>query len=263
VTTATPTRRHGPIRIDADGPIRILTLDRPDDLNAFNGDMHRAIATVWDDLSDDGDARACVLTGAGKAFSAGGDWAFMLETQQDEERRAAVMQEARRIITAMARFRLPVVAAVNGPAVGLGCSVAMLCDIVLIADTAFLSDPHVAVGLVAGDGGAATWPVHTSLLKAKEYLLTGRRIPAAVAVEIGLANRVVPAATVVDEAVALAREIAALPARAVQDTKRALNLHLEKALAGPMDVALLSERESMGSQAHIDAVAKLRAGRPG
>ncbi len=150
----------------------------------------------------------------------------------------------------MVRFPLPVVAAVNGPAVGLGASVAVMCDIVYMADTAFLADPHVKVGLVAGDGGAALWPLLTSMLRAKEYLFTGARIPAAEAVSLGLANRVVDGAAVVEESVALADRLAAVPRQALQDTKRALNAHITRAIAGVLDFALAAEFITMGSEEH-------------
>src|SRR5439155_21577468 len=109
----------------------------------------------------------------------------------DDAKRYAIMEDARRIVTEMIAFNRPVIAAVNGPAVGLGCSLAVFSDIVLISSEAFLADPHVGVGLVAADGGTLAWPLMTSLLRAKEYLFTGERIPAALAVELGLANHVV------------------------------------------------------------------------
>src|SRR5699024_10983142 len=130
---------------------------------------------------------------------------------------------------------LPVVAAVNGPAVGLGTSLAACSDIVLISESAYLSDPHVGVGLTAADGGAPTWPLLMSMLRAKEYLLTSARIPAQKAVEIGLANRVTPDGDTLDEAIALAEKIAQQPPHAVQTTKRALNIHLTRAVTGVLE----------------------------
>src|SRR5207248_10692541 len=119
-------------------------------------------------------------------------------------------------------FPLPMVAAVSGPAVGFGCSVAVLCDIVLMSDRAYFADTHVASGIAAADGGSLAWPLLMSLLKAKEYLLLGERIPAQLAVELGLANRVVPHEQVKEEALALAHRLAVLPRAVVQDAKRAL-----------------------------------------
>jgi enoyl-CoA hydratase/carnithine racemase len=144
----------------------------------------------------------------------------------------------------MIRCRVPVVAAVNGPAVGLGCSVIALSDVVYMAESAYLSDPHVTVGLVAADGGPLTWPLHTSLLLAKEYAFTGDRITAQRAAEIGLANHVCPDGELFDAALAAARKIAALPRQAVEATKRVLNLHVERAVLATIDFAMASETAS-------------------
>lgn len=232
------------ILVSADGPIRTVTLNRPDALNAADADMHRALSRIWGDLAEDADARVVILTGAGRAFSAGGDFDFM-RSYTAPENRWRVMEEARRIVTEMLHFPLPVVAAINGPAVGLGATLAMLSDLVLIADDAFMADPHVMVGLVAGDGGAATLPAHTSLLHAKEFLFLGDRVNPQRAVEMGLANRVVPAAGLLDEARALALRLAAAPQHALRDTKRALNQSLEVALASTRNYGLAAERYSM------------------
>jgi enoyl-CoA hydratase len=159
----------------------------------------------------------------------------------------------------MARCRIPVLAAVNGPAVGLGCSLVALSDIVYIAEDAYLADPHVQVGLVAADGGPLTWPLHISLLLAKEYALTGARIPAAKAVELGLANHVVP--DPVAEAVKAAKKILELPQQAVESTKRVLNLHLERAVLDTIDYALSAESQTMQTDDFRAIVAKLSAGK--
>ncbi len=179
------------IDVQADGALRIITLNRPDSLNAVNDALHAGLAQLWTRLSEDREARAAVLTGAGRAFSAGGDFAYLEELRQDPDLRAKTIAHGREIVLGMARCRIPVVAAVNGPAVGLGCSLVALSDIVYITENAYLADPHVQVGLVAADGGPLTWPLQMSLLQAKEYALTGARISAQRAAEIGLANHVV------------------------------------------------------------------------
>ena len=178
------------IVVVADGPLRIITLNRPDALNAVNDPLHTGLARLWPRLSEDHDARAAVLTGSGRAFSAGGDFEYLEELSRDAVLRAKTIAHGRDLVLGMARCRVPIVAAVNGPAVGLGCSLVALSDIVYMADTAYLADPHVQIGLVAADGGPLTWPLHTSLLLAKEYALTGARIPAAraAAIEIGRAH---------------------------------------------------------------------------
>lgn len=140
------------IDVQADGSLRIITLNRPDALNAVNDGLHTGLARLWPQLSEDRGARAAVLTGAGKAFSAGGDFTYLAELAKDEELRAKTIAHGREIVLGMARCRVPVVTAVNGPAVGLGCSLVSLSDMVYIAENAYLADPHVQVGLVAADG---------------------------------------------------------------------------------------------------------------
>jgi enoyl-CoA hydratase/carnithine racemase len=232
------------IRVEADGPVRIVRLCRPEHLNAVNEDLHRELTQVFPLLSADSDARAAVITGEGRAFSAGGDFNLLDRMVKDRALRRVVIAEARELVVNMIHCRVPVVAAVNGPAVGLGCSVIALSDVVYMAESAYLSDPHVPVGLVAADGGPLTWPLHTSLLLAKEYAFTGERISAARAREIGLANHVCADGEVFTKALAAAHKIAALPRQAVEATKRVLNLHLEHAVLATIDFAMSAETES-------------------
>jgi len=243
------------IDVSADGPLRIITLNRPGALNAVNDALHTGLARLWPRLSEDRQARAAVLTGRGQTFSAGGDFAYLAELGRDPELRARTLAHGRDLILGLARCRVPVVAAVNGPAVGLGCSLVALSDLVYMAETAYLADPHVQVGLVAADGGPLTWPLHTSLHLAKEYAFTGARIPAARAVEFGLANHV--AADPVAEATACAGRIAALPQQAVESTKRLLNLQLERAVLAALDFATAAEEASFQTGDFRSAIAHL------
>jgi enoyl-CoA hydratase len=238
------------LEIEARGPLRILTLNRPEARNAANPELHHRLANVWTEIANDREARVVVLTGRGKAFCGGGDLGLIEDMGKDFELRKAVLHEAKIIVKSMVDFPLPIVAAVNGAAVGLGCSLVTLSDIVLMSETAYLADPHVTVGLVAGDGGAVTFPLMTSLLKAKEYLLTGDRIPAAEAERVGLANRVVAPDDLMDEAIALAERLAAKPRRALEGTKRTLNQHLSQAMAGILDFAISTESESLDCPEH-------------
>ncbi|HEY9557808.1 MAG TPA: enoyl-CoA hydratase/isomerase family protein [Acidimicrobiales bacterium] len=243
------------IELTSDGPIRIVRLNRPEQLNATNHVLHNGLAGLFPQIDDDADARAVVITGNGRAFSAGGDFTYLDELISDEDLRRQSLVDGRKIVTGMVACRVPVIAAVNGPAVGLGCSIVALSDIVYMAESAYLADPHVAVGLVAADGGPVTWPLLTSLQLAKEYALTGDRIPAERAAQIGLVNHVCPDAEVLDQALACAQRIAKLPKQAVQDTKRILNLNLERAVLNTLDYALGAEHRSFDSpelRANVD-----------
>ena len=180
------------LEVEIDGPIRIVRLNRPEQLNATNHPLHCGLADVFPQLDADPDARVAVITGNGRAFSAGGDFNYLDELTRDDALRQQTLVDGRRIVTGMISCRLPIVAAVNGAAVGLGCSLVALSDIVFMAESAHLADPHVMVGLVAADGGPVTWPLLTSLQLAKEYALTGDRIPAERAAAIGLVNHVCP-----------------------------------------------------------------------
>ena len=247
------------ITIENDGPLRIVRLNRPEQLNAINDELHLELTQLFPKLTADADARVAVITGEGRAFSAGGDFDLLDRMAKDRELRHNVIAEGRELVLNMIRCRLPVVAAVNGPAVGLGCSVIALSDVVYMAESAYLSDPHVVVGLVAADGGPLTWPLHTSLLLAKEYAFTGDRISAQRAAEIGLANHVVADDEVLPQALATARKIAALPRQAVEATKRVLNVHLERAVLATIDFAMASETESFDTddlRANVDRFLK-------
>ena len=235
------------IQVEADGPIRVIRLNRPEQLNATNHELHAGLAALFPQLDADAEARVAVITGNGRAFSAGGDFGYIDELVKDAEPRHQSLTHGRQIVTGMVACCAPVVAVVNGPAVGLGCSIVALSDIVYMAESAHLADPHVMVGLVAADGGPVTWPLLTSLQLAKEYALTGDKIPAQRAAQIGLVNHVCPDDEVLDQALACARRIAKLPQRAAEDTKRILNMHLERAVLATLDFALTAEDRSFTS----------------
>jgi enoyl-CoA hydratase len=248
--TANDAEQHDDaLLVEERGAVRVLTLNRPDALNAANESLHGALADVWSRLDDDAEARAVVITGAGRAFSGGGDLHLLDRMTSDTALRARIMEEAGAIVRGMTAVRVPIIAAVNGPAVGLGCSLASMSDIVLVEEHAYFSDPHVMLGLVAGDGGALLWPLLTSLLRAKEYIFLGDRLPAEEAVRVGIANRVVPTGASVAAALELADRIAALPSQAVRETKALLNRSVNSAVEALLTTAITTETASFDEPA--------------
>jgi enoyl-CoA hydratase len=243
--------------VEERGAVRVLTLNRPDALNAANESLHGALADVWSRLDEDAEARAVVITGAGRAFSGGGDLHLLDRMTDDTALRARIMEEAGAIVRGMTSVRVPIIAAVNGPAVGLGCSLASMSDIVLVEEHAYFSDPHVMLGLVAGDGGAVMWPLLTSLLRAKEYIFLGERVPAEEAVRLGIANRVVPSGTSVEAALELADRIAALPPQAVRETKALLNRSVNGAVEALLTTAIATETASFDEPAFRANLARM------
>ena len=179
-------------------------------------------------------------------------------TLGDDERHETV-EDARKIVQELLAFPLPIVAAVNGPAVGLGCSLAMFCDVVLMSKNAYFADPHVTVGLVAADGGVLTWPALTSLLWAKEYILTGDRIDSTAALRMGLANHVVENEELLTHAYELAERLAAQPRQALEETKRALNIHLSRSVTSVLDFALAAESASFSEPGFADRLKRIVA----
>jgi enoyl-CoA hydratase len=247
--------------VEVRGEVRVVTLNRPGALNAANEALHGEIARIWPELDADPDVRAIVLTGSGKAFCAGGDLDLLDRMVRDTTLRDAIMTEAAEIVRAMTSVRVPIIAAVNGPAVGLGCSLAAMSDLVIVEEQAYFADPHVALGLVAADGGGLTWPLLTSLLRAKEFILLGDRLPAGDALQLGLANRVVPTGTAVAVALELAERMASLPPQALRESKALLNRTLQHAVSSWLADAVATESASFDEPAFQGNLARLRGGR--
>ena len=227
--------------VEKRGNVHVVSINRPEALNAVTEEVHHAFATIWKVLDADDDVRAVVTTGVGKAFSAGGDMVMFGRLIEDEVARTFQIHEARTVFLEVINFPKPLVSAVNGPAVGLGCSIALLSDLLVMGESSYLSDPHVAVGLTAGDGGAAMLPLLIGMMKAKEYVLLGDRITAPIAEKLNLVTKVVSDDTVLDEALALGERFAALPPQALRSSKVALNMHLARAAQGVLEYALAEE----------------------
>lgn len=244
---------------DAAGVV-VVTLSRPEALNAPDRAMHTALTTVWDEVAQL-DPGAVVLTGRGRAFSAGSDRQLMTALLEDEGVRDDVLDEASRMLLALLDLPMPVVAAVNGPAVGLGCGLVAACDLVVMAEDAYFLDPHVPVGLAGGDGVALCWPPLAGLLVAKEFALLGDRLAAPQAAERGLVTRVTPRERVLATALEFAGRLANQPRQAVRETKTVLNRGFRAHLTAGLPVALAAERRSFAEPDNRAALARALAPR--
>jgi enoyl-CoA hydratase len=246
------------LRIDRPGDVVRVTIAHPTSpLNAVDGLLHEELGRLVRALKRERTARAVVVTGAGRAFSAGGSFDWFPELCEPEKREH-LRADAKQLVWDLLDVELPIVAAVNGPAIGLGATLVLLCDVILMADSATIADPHVRVGLVAGDGGTAIWPLLVGPARAKQYLLTGDPLTAVEAERIGLVNRVVPADALADEALAFARRLAAGAPLAVRYTKQAVNVLVKQALASAFDTATALEIVTFASDDHKEALAALR-----
>jgi enoyl-CoA hydratase len=211
--------------------VRVITLHRPAQANAITREVQRGLLDALDAIVSADDARAIVLTGEGKAFSAGGDFSLIRAIQRDLDARRETLQLARELFLRFTSLELPVIAAVNGPAVGAGCTLALLCDVMFMADNAFLSEPRVSIGLVPGDGAATLWPHVAGLAAARAYLLSGERVSARDAHSIGMAHRVVPADELLSAALRYASRLSSYAPTAVRATKRLLGLNSSATIA--------------------------------
>jgi enoyl-CoA hydratase len=245
--------------VEKAGAVHVVSINRPDALNAVNEELHHAFAGIWRALEQDDDVRAVVTTGVGNAFSAGGDMVMFGRLIDDAVARQFQITEARTVFLEVINFPKPLVSAVNGPAVGLGCSIALLSDFLVMGESSYLADPHVAVGLVAGDGGAAMLPLLIGMMKAKEYVLLGDRITAPVAEKLNLVTKVAADDAVLDEALAIGERLAALPPQALRASKVAMNMHLSRAAQGVLEYALAEEYTSFSTPEFKERVAAFRA----
>jgi enoyl-CoA hydratase len=252
-------QRYRSIAVERQGPILRVTLNRPDALNAVNAQLHAELADVFFDVAADHEASVVVLTGAGRAFCAGGDLKWLQSIHGDAHAFSVVAWEGRRIIDGLLALEKPVIARVPGPAIGLGATLALFSDLIYAAESAQIGDPHVRVGLVAGDGGAVIWPQLIGYARAKEYLLTGDVLAAREAERIGLINHAVPDAEL-DKAVdAMAQRLAAGATKAIGWTKASINTGLRQLASAVMEGSLAREAMSAATADHkigLDAFAR-------
>jgi enoyl-CoA hydratase len=239
------------IVVSKDNGVATVTLNRPDSRNAISPRMHLELAEIWPRIAADPDIDVVVLTGAGTTFSAGGDVKAM--DAGAFKHRGTMANEARLIITGLLDVEQPIIAAINGDAIGLAATIGLFCDISVASETARIADPHVRIGLVAGDGGAVIWPHLIGPNRAKEFLMRGSTITGADAARIGLVNYAVPAGEVMKKAGELARELADGPRWAIRWTKVSVNKVLKESVNLILDTSLAFEEVSMSMPDHKEA----------
>ena len=241
--------------------VLLITIDRPAAMNATDAALHRALSRIWMDVDDDPDTRVVVITGKGKAFSAGGDLAWIETMVGNYAGMQAAFREAGDIVYGMTRCTKIIISAINGVAVGAGLAVALMADISLMAEEAKITDGHIRLGVAAGDHANIIWPLLCGLAKAKYYLLTADFIDGVTADRIGLVSRAVPGAALMEEALRVAHKIATGPQDATRLTKRALNLWMNHA-APAFDASLAFEMLNFMGPDAAEGVAALRDRRP-
>jgi enoyl-CoA hydratase/carnithine racemase len=240
--------RYKDLKLDFEGRLLTITLNRPEMRNALAGNMHLELEEIWHDIAADDAIGVVLLTGAGdRAFSSGGDVKGMSRSAASRVAAHSFIA-GKRILTNMFEVEQPIIGAVNGDAIGMGCTLAFSCDIIIASERARFADTHVKVGLVAGDGGVLNFPLMMGIHRAKEYLLTGDMFPANEAHRLGWINYCVPQAEVMPKAREIALRLANGPTWAIRWTKTSLNKIIRERLNLVMDTALATEWLTMASE---------------
>lgn len=245
------------IAIERHDQILVLRLNNPERSNAVDDRMHSELSTVFLDAQNDADSRVVVLTGAGTCFSVGGDTSA--DRQFTSASGRSVFEEAQAIVESALALEKPLIAAVNGDAIGLGATLASLADISFMEQRGQFGDPHVWAALPAGNGSALIWPLLVGPNRAKELLMTGAILSAADAAGEGLVSHAVPDGTALDEALRMGTTLAAFAPQAVQGTKAAVNHSVRLVAALTLPVSLAAEEQAMQ---HPDFHAAMETLRP-
>lgn len=245
------------IQVDVQGGIATVTLNRPEVLNAVNGKLHEEIGQIWLVIDADPEVEAIILTGAGRAFCAGGDISNMKEWSEDSQLALETVLNlgrlGRAVVDNMLEIHKPVIGAINGAATGIGSTLALLCDVAVMADDAQIGDTHVPAGLVAGDGGAVLWPMLIGPMKAKEYLMTGKLLSGAEAAQLGLVSYSCPSDQLMAKANELAEDFLAQPRWAMRWTKMAVNKSIKQQCNLVLDASMALELITLFSNDHKEA----------
>jgi enoyl-CoA hydratase len=229
------------LAVTRDGSVVTVTLNRPEVRNCIDAGLHAELGRIFSDLDMDDECHVVILTGSGGYFCAGGDLRWVLSLHSDPVKSSAGIRTDRRIQNSLLDLEKPIIAKVRGPAIGLGCSLALFCDFVYATPDATFADPHISVGLVAGDGGAVIWPQLIGYARARRYLLTGDAIRGTAAADIGLITEAV-ADEELDSCVdALAERLVSGAGYAIRWTKASINAGLKVTANAVIDRAAAFE----------------------
>ncbi|MGA0598676.1 enoyl-CoA hydratase/isomerase family protein [Enterovirga sp. CN4-39] len=231
-----------------------IRLNRPDTMNAVDDDLHYELSLVFEDADRDPESDVVVLTGSGRAFCAGGLASWMEQKAEHPDEFREILPDTKRIVFSQLQMEKPIICALNGAAAGLGASIALMCDLIVAADTATIGDPHVRMGFVAGDGGPVILPQLVGYARAKEMLLLGSMLSAEEARSMGLINRVVPAAELEAATEKLALQLARGAKWAIRWTKTVTNIPLRRLAQDLMDASVAYEMASNLTTDHREAV---------
>ena len=245
------------LKMERRGTILTVSLNRPEVLNSVDQRMHDELVTIFDDVQRDKETDVVVLTGAGRAFCGGGDLDWLEQSSRDGAYGPSPV-DGKRIVASLLELEKPIIARVPGPCVGLGATLALFCDMIFAAESAKIGDPHVRVGIVAGDGGAAIWPSLVGYARAKEYLMTGDLMSAREAERIGLINHVVPDDALDARVYEMAERLARGPLMAVRWTKVSMNMELRRLTHASMEASVPYEMLTFASRDHREAVKAFR-----
>lgn len=248
--------KYKTLKFERRGRVLYVTFNQPEKLNSFAaGGSHADLSNVFYDIAQDEESDIVVLTGAGRAFSAGGDIAAMQQQRSNPTEWYNSIREAKRVVFSLLDCDKPIIAKVNGDAIGLGATVSLLCDVVFASETARFADPHNGVGLTAGDGGQVIWPQLIGFGRARHYLLSGDKITGKKAADIGLIHEAVPADQLDAAVDAYVAKLVALPGQSLRMTKATYTIPLRQLAHGLMDTGMCYEAlAGVASPDHQEAI---------
>jgi len=244
--------------VERSGKVLNIRLNNPDKLNAFSETGHRELSRIFVDAAEDEDSEIIVITGAGRAFTAGGDLEYMQKLRESPLLWHRTVREAKRIVFSLLDCDKPIICKVNGDAIGLGTTLALFCDFVFAVDTARFGDPHNSVGLIVGDGGAIMWPQLVGYARAKYYLMMGDLIRAPDAQAMGLIHASVPAEKLDSEVNALIERMQKMPLQSLRWSKQTINIGLKQLAHSMMDAGMAYEAMAGQTKDHQEAISAFR-----